>query len=81
MTPRSTVREDLLAAAERLFAASGLDGVSLREITAEAGATNASAAHPTSHSDARCEHRTYSYNHRCCLSHGFHYLSGSHDCA
>lgn len=43
MTPRSSVREDLLDAAERLFAAAGLDGVSLREINAAAGATNASA--------------------------------------
>lgn len=43
MSARGHVRDDLLAAAERLFASSGLDGVSLREITAAAGATNASA--------------------------------------
>jgi AcrR family transcriptional regulator len=43
MSARRTVREDLLDAAERLFARAGLDGVSLREIIAEAGATNASA--------------------------------------
>lgn len=43
MSVRGSVREDLLDAAERLFAAGGLDGVSLREINAAAGATNASA--------------------------------------
>lgn len=43
MGVRTSVRNDLLAAAERLFAVSGLDAVSLREITAAAGATNASA--------------------------------------
>jgi AcrR family transcriptional regulator len=43
MNVRSNVRDDLLAAAEELFAAGGLDGVSLREITSAAGATNASA--------------------------------------
>ena len=39
----STVPEALLSAAERLFAERGSDQVSLREITSEAGATNASA--------------------------------------
>jgi len=37
------VREDLLAAAEALYAERGIDGVSLREINAAAGARNASA--------------------------------------
>jgi AcrR family transcriptional regulator len=41
-TPDST-RERILDAAERLFAERGLDGVSLREINAAAGARNASA--------------------------------------
>lgn len=40
---RGDVRNDLVAAAERLFADRGLDSVSLREVVAEAGATNASA--------------------------------------
>lgn len=40
---RGDVRSDLVAAAERLFATRGLDAVSLREVVAEAGATNASA--------------------------------------
>ena len=40
---RTDVRGDLVAAAERLFAARGIDAVSLREVVAEAGATNASA--------------------------------------
>lgn len=38
-----TGREQLLAAAEQLYAERGIDGVSLREITALAGARNASA--------------------------------------
>jgi AcrR family transcriptional regulator len=38
-----SVRSALIGAAERLFAARGSDRVSLREITSEAGATNASA--------------------------------------
>lgn len=40
---RGDVRGDLVAAAERLFVDRGLDAVSLREVVAEAGATNASA--------------------------------------
>jgi AcrR family transcriptional regulator len=40
---RGDVRSDLVAAAERLFVDRGLDAVSLREVVAEAGATNASA--------------------------------------
>lgn len=43
MAPRRDVRADLVAAAERLFAERGIDAVSLREITAAAEATNASA--------------------------------------
>lgn len=39
----STVPDALIRAAERLFAERGSDQVSLREITTEAGATNASA--------------------------------------
>lgn len=39
----SPVPDALISAAERLFAERGSDQVSLREITAEAGATNASA--------------------------------------
>ena len=39
----SDVPDALIRAAERLFAEHGSDGVSLREITAAAGATNASA--------------------------------------
>lgn len=39
----SEVPDALIRAAERLFAERGSDGVSLREITAAAGATNASA--------------------------------------
>jgi AcrR family transcriptional regulator len=39
----SSVPDALIRAAERLFAERGSDQVSLREITAEAGATNASA--------------------------------------
>ena len=38
-----TVREQLLAAAQQLYAERGIDGVSLREINAAAGARNASA--------------------------------------
>src|SRR5881394_1603360 len=38
-----SVRAALIDAAERLFAERGSDGVSLREITSAAGATNASA--------------------------------------
>ncbi len=37
------VRDELLAAAEQLYAERGIDGVSLREINAAAGARNASA--------------------------------------
>lgn len=39
----SDVPQALIQAAERLFAERGSDAVSLREITAAAGATNASA--------------------------------------
>lgn len=39
----SAVRDDLITAAERLFAERGSDVVSLREINAAAGSTNASA--------------------------------------
>ncbi|CAN5906454.1 TetR/AcrR family transcriptional regulator [soil metagenome] len=42
MTPTSA-RDQLISAAEELFAERGIDGVSLREITAAAGARNASA--------------------------------------
>jgi AcrR family transcriptional regulator len=42
--PRDT-RERLIATAEALFAAQGLDGVSLNEITKAAGQRNASALH------------------------------------
>ncbi len=38
-------RERLLFAAERLFAEYGVDGVSLRQVNAEAGQRNSSAAH------------------------------------
>ncbi len=41
--PSSGVRDQLLAAAEALFAERGIDGVSLREINVAAGARNASA--------------------------------------
>lgn len=41
--PSTSVREQLLTAAEELFAERGIDGVSLREINAAAGARNASA--------------------------------------
>jgi AcrR family transcriptional regulator len=42
-SPRDDVRARLIAAAEELFERSGLDSVSLREVTIAAGATNASA--------------------------------------
>lgn len=42
-TPSSSARDQLVAAAEELYAARGIDGVSLREINAAAGARNASA--------------------------------------
>lgn len=46
MTPTSNrTREQLLLAGERLFARNGLDNVSLRQINAEAGQRNSSAAH------------------------------------
>jgi AcrR family transcriptional regulator len=41
--PASSARDQLISAAEGLFAERGTDGVSLREITAAAGARNASA--------------------------------------
>ncbi|MEO7385959.1 MAG: TetR/AcrR family transcriptional regulator [Gammaproteobacteria bacterium] len=46
LTPTSTrTREQLILAGERLFATQGLDGVSLRQINAEAGQRNSSASH------------------------------------
>jgi AcrR family transcriptional regulator len=42
---RDQTRRQLILAAERLFAASGIDGVSLRQINLEAGQKNSSAAH------------------------------------
>lgn len=42
-TPSTSARDQLVAAAEELYAARGIDGVSLREINAAAGARNASA--------------------------------------
>lgn len=45
MAERGDAREQLLSAAEHLFAAKGLEGVSLREITAASGARNANAVH------------------------------------
>lgn len=42
---RSTARDQLIAAAEKLFAESGIDGVSLRQINVAAGQKNSSAAH------------------------------------
>jgi AcrR family transcriptional regulator len=42
---RSKARDQLIAAAERLFAESGIDAVSLRQINVEAGQKNSSAAH------------------------------------
>jgi AcrR family transcriptional regulator len=44
LVPRST-KEEIVRAAERLFAARGLDGVSLRQISLEAGTGNHSAVH------------------------------------
>jgi AcrR family transcriptional regulator len=41
--PSPSARDQLVAAAEELYAARGIDGVSLREINAAAGARNASA--------------------------------------
>ena len=41
----SATAERLLLAAERLFAARGVDGVSLRQVNVEAGQRNLSAAH------------------------------------
>ena len=43
--PRAAARQQLIAAAERLFAESGIDAVSLRQINLEAGQKNSSAAH------------------------------------
>ena len=43
--PSKSTRERLLFAAERLFAEYGVDGVSLRQVNAEAGQRNSSAAH------------------------------------
>jgi AcrR family transcriptional regulator len=46
LTPTSTrTREQLILAAERLFARHGVDNVSLRQINAEAGQRNSSASH------------------------------------
>lgn len=42
-TAPNSARDQLVAAAEELYAARGIDGVSLREINAAAGARNASA--------------------------------------
>ena len=42
---RSAAREQLIAAAEHLFAESGIDAVSLRQINVAAGQKNSSAAH------------------------------------
>ena len=44
LVPRST-KEEIVRAAERLFATRGLDGVSLRQISVEAGTGNHSAVH------------------------------------
>jgi len=43
--PREHTRLQLILAAEKLFAESGIDGVSLRQINIEAGQKNSSAAH------------------------------------
>ena len=43
--PREHTRQQLILAAEKLFAESGIDGVSLRQINIEAGQKNSSAAH------------------------------------
>jgi AcrR family transcriptional regulator len=45
LEPSKSTRERLLFAAERLFAEYGVDGVSLRQVNAEAGQRNSSAAH------------------------------------
>jgi len=42
---RADTRKQLIRAAERLFAESGIDGVSLRQINVAAGQKNSSAAH------------------------------------
>ena len=42
---RAGARQQLIAAAERLFAEAGIDAVSLRQINVEAGQKNSSAAH------------------------------------
>lgn len=42
---REHTRQQLILAAEKLFAESGIDGVSLRQINLEAGQKNSSAAH------------------------------------
>jgi AcrR family transcriptional regulator len=42
---RDHTRQQLILAAEKLFAESGIDGVSLRQINIEAGQKNSSAAH------------------------------------
>lgn len=42
---REKTRQQLILAAERLFAESGIDGVSLRQINVAAGQKNSSAAH------------------------------------
>jgi AcrR family transcriptional regulator len=42
---RDQTRTQLIKAAEKLFAESGIDGVSLRQINVEAGQKNSSAAH------------------------------------
>ena len=43
--PKAGARQQLIAAAERLFAESGIDAVSLRQINVAAGQKNSSAAH------------------------------------
>lgn len=45
MTTREHTQQQLILAAEKLFAESGIDGVSLRQINIEAGQKNSSAAH------------------------------------
>jgi len=44
-SPREHTRQQLILAAEKLFAEAGIDGVSLRQINLEAGQKNSSAAH------------------------------------